>query len=129
MPRVQRIPLYTFLFILLLSIFICLQNAGAQDESTKQEIEFLIASVAGSHLTFVRNGECHTCKEAADHIRKKYDYFKAKIKTPEDFICLCASKSLLSGEPYMVQTKQGEIPVEKWLEQKLSEHAKSKNHL
>lgn len=87
-------------------------QAGGKAETTGQLIAYLIGEVAASPLTFIRNGERHSGKEAADHIRKKYDYFKPRIESVEDFIRLCASKSLISGKPYLVATRQGDIPVE-----------------
>jgi hypothetical protein len=37
-------------------------------------------------------------------------------KTPEDFIRLSATKSLMSGKPYMVKTKAGQLlKSETWL--------------
>ncbi len=88
-------------------------------------VDFLINAVAQSHLTFIRNGEKHTSAEAAEHIKMKYDYFRAKIKTPKDFIGLCASQSILSGKQYLVITENGTIPVATWLEQNLFNHEKS----
>lgn len=125
MQRTSKIAFYCLLALLLFSTNVYVGNAQAQPERTPQIIDFLINAVAQSHLTFVRNGEKHTCDEAAGHIKQKYDYFRSKIKTPEDFICLCASKSLLSEKPYLVITEEGTIPVASWLEQKLAEYEKS----
>jgi hypothetical protein len=84
----------------------------------------LIDQVAKSHLTFTRNGSDYSSQEAADHMRNKYEYFKSRIESPEDFIRVCASKSLESGKPYLVSTAQGRVPVEKWLGEILIEHWK-----
>ena len=85
-------------------------------------IAYLIEQVAKSHLTFTRNGTEYSSQEAADHIRYKYDYFKSRIESPEDFIHVCASKSVESGKPYLVSTAQGKVPVEKWLGEILIAH-------
>ena len=127
-PRIYKIALCSLLAFLLLSIISYGEEARGEEENTQQVIEFLISTVAQSNLTFIRNGENHTCSEAAMHIRQKYDYFQSKIKSPEDFICLCASKSVLSGKPYLVETEQGKIPAEKWLSEKLIEHVRSQKH-
>ena len=95
---------------------------GSQRENAEKTIAYLIDQVAKSHLTFTRNGTEYSSQEAADHIRKKYEYFKSRIKTPEDFIHVCASKSLVSGKPYLVSTTQGKIPMEEWLGEMLIEH-------
>ena len=74
-------------------------------ESLEQTIAYLTGYVAESKATFIRNGAEHTPAEAAAHIKAKYEHFKGEIKTPEDFIRLSASKSLLTGKPYLVRTR------------------------
>jgi hypothetical protein len=110
-------------FLVFSAVFIA-TDARSETESTQERIDYLINEVAQSNLTFVRNGEKHTCDEAAGHMKAKYDYLRSKVKSTDDFICLCASKSMLSGQPYLVITQQGTIPVAKWLEQRLAEHTK-----
>ncbi len=107
-------------------LFFCFIAYGgepcSQKESPEKVIAYLIDQVAESHLTFTRNGTEYSSQEAADHIRNKYEYFKSQIESPEDFIHVCASKSLMSSKPYLVSTAQGKIPVEKWLGQILIEY-------
>ena len=122
--KTPKIIIYA-LGILLFSCFIAYGGEpGSQNENTHKVIEYLIDHIAKSNLTFTRNGIEYSSQEAADHIRKKYEYFKSQIKSPEDFIRLCASKSLVSGKPYLVSTTQGKIPVETWLGEILIEHEK-----
>lgn len=109
--------------ILLLSCFTAHGGEpGSQRETTEKVFAYLIDQVAQSHLTFTRNGTEYSSQEAAAHIKNKYEYFKSRIESPEDFIHLCASKSFVSGKPYLVSTAQGKIPVEKWLGQILMDH-------
>ena len=92
-------------------------------ESLDDSIKYLLDYVANSHATFVRNGHTHTPQEAVDHIKAKYEHFKNEIKTPEDFIRLSASKSLLSGQPYLVRTADGkETRLDAWLTEALKKH-------
>ena len=85
-------------------------------ESLEQTIDYLIDYVGKSKTTFIRNGQSHTPAEAVAHIRAKYDHFKGEIKTPEDFIRLAASKSLLTGKPYLVRAPEGkEMHLDEWL--------------
>lgn len=124
----------TILLIGLMTLFVPTlpaqeMQAGGKAENTGQFIAYLIGDVAGSRLTFIRNGERHSSEEAANHIRKKYEYFKYRIESPEDFIRLCAAKSLISGKPYLVVTHQGEVPVEKWLGQLLAARRKTRGTL
>ena len=92
-------------------------------ESLEQTIAYLIDYVGSSKAMFVRNGAEHTPAEAASHIKAKYEHFKNQIKTPEDFIRLSASKSLLTGKPYLVRTSDGkETQLDAWLTEALKEH-------
>ena len=49
-----------------------------------------------------RNGKRYNSEGAYSHVKKKYDYFREKIKTTEDFIEYSASKSTMSGKFYVV---------------------------
>lgn len=72
------------------------------------EIEALLAYV--QHLdgaVFIRNGGEHTPAEAAAHLRMKWEKQAAKVRTAEDFIALCGTKSLTSGERYRIRFKDG----------------------
>jgi len=92
-------------------------------ESLDDSIKFLLDYVAKSDVTFIRNGQKHTAQEAADHIKAKYEHFKSEIKTPEDFIRLSASKSLQTGKPYLVRTRDGkETRLDEWLTDALKQH-------
>ncbi len=92
-------------------------------ESLDQTIGYLINHVGKSNATFIRNGVSHTSAEAVAHIKAKYEHFKGEIKTPEDFIHLAASKSLLSGKPYLVRTPDGnEMHLDAWLTDALKHH-------
>lgn len=104
------------------------KEADGKSENTGQVVTYLIEQVARSHLTFIRNGEGHSCEEAAKHAQTKYEYFKSRIETAEDFIRLCASKSLISGKPYLVVTPQGEVTLESWLGQILMEYRRTHEH-
>jgi hypothetical protein len=110
-----------FLVVVLLLGGLAWPALGA--ESLEQTISYLIDQVAKSNVTFIRNGTEHTPAEAAAHIKAKYDHFKSQIKTPEDFIRLSASKSLLTGKPYLVRTRDGkELHLDEWLAEALKAH-------
>ena len=89
---------------------------AANGEKLAAAINYLLTFVEKSDCTFIRNDRPHTAQQAAAHMQRKYDHFKDEIKTPEDFIRLSASKSLISGKPYMVKTKSGrQLKSETWL--------------
>jgi hypothetical protein len=122
MNKISRIALYLLIIFTLFTSLLFTAPSEAQDKSTQQAISYLISAVANSHLTFIRNGERHTSDEAVKHMMEKYNYFKARVKTSEDFIHFCCSESMFSGKPYMVETAQGTIPTEVWLSQILTKH-------
>ena len=110
------------IFILILS-GAALVKAQPAVEDSSQAIEFLLNYVAGSDMSFIRNGTTYTAQEAAAHLKSKYDFFKAQIQTPEDFIRLAGSKSILSGSPYLVKTRDGKMQNSAdWLGAVLNDH-------
>jgi len=115
--------------LLLSCMFANLGQAGSQGDSAEKVCVYLIDKVAKSKLKFVRNGTEYTSQEAANHIRRKYEYFKSRIESTEDFIQMCASKSLISGESYLVSTAQGNILLEKWLRTILKEYGERYHQL
>ena len=99
------------------------------DESLNQTVDYLLDYVAKSDATFIRNGQTHTPQEAVNHIKAKYEHFKSEIKTPEDFIRLSASKSLQTGQPYLVKKRDGkEMPLSDWLTDALNAHRSQAGH-
>ena len=105
-------------------IFLALSGGQVvRAEPLAESINYLLDYVANSHATFIRNGQTHSPQEAVDHIKAKYEHFKSEIKTPEDFIRLSASKSLLTGQPYRVRTADGkETRLDEWLTAALKAH-------
>jgi hypothetical protein len=112
-------------FFILITMLCALPFCAAETEPLSKTVDYLIAQVEKSDLKFVRNGDEHTGKEAAQHMRRKYDHFKKEIKTPEEFIEKCAAKSELSGKPYMVKKSDGTtLKCEDWMKTLLAEHRK-----
>ncbi len=109
-----------FWAMLLLAVFIGSCFAGT--DPLKERIDSLLKAVEKSDAKFVRNGDEHSGKEAAEHMRRKYDHFKKEIKTTDDFIAKCASKSETSGKPYMIKTADGTtMKSEDWMKARLAE--------
>ena len=100
----------------------------AGGENITAAIEHLLSFVAHSDATFIRNKKDHTGEAAEDHMRKKYEHFRKKIRTPEDFIRLAATKSLLSKKPYTVRTAEGNvIASSEWLQAELKRYREEQN--
>jgi len=88
-----------------------------------ETIQYLLDFVKDSQCIFIRNNKAHNAGEAADHIQRKYEHFRDQIQTPEDFIQLTATKSLMTGEPYYVRLKDGKkITSEAWLLKALEDY-------
>ena len=88
------------------------------DTALEGEIEYLLARVNNSSYVFVRNGDDHDSADAARHMRRKYEHFddKGRIQSIDDFIELAATKSMITGKPYMVRFPDGsEMPTAEWL--------------
>ncbi len=82
----------------------------AQDSREAAKIQYLIASVEDLRgATFVRNGAGYDCREAAAHLRLKLKAAGTRVKTADDFIRLCGSRSSLTGEAYRIRVADGTI--------------------
>jgi hypothetical protein len=97
-----------FLFMILAFHLSCF--AGAPEE-----IASLLLFVEQSECTFMRNGKHYDAPEARRHIEKKYNYFKDRIHTAEEFIQYSATKSTMSGKPYRVECNGVGMTSSDWL--------------
>jgi hypothetical protein len=88
--------------------------------SPEAEIDHLLTVIAGSSCTFIRNGVAYDGAQAVDHIKDKYEHYREDIRSAEDFIALAASKSAMTGKPYLVQCDAAEMPAAEWLTRELS---------
>ena len=94
--------------------------ADSQQDVTLQEIDHLLNFVANTSCQYDRNGTIHTGPEARDHINMKYEYYKKKVKTAEDFIEYSATKSKISGRRYKINcTGEESVNASDWLLQEL----------
>jgi hypothetical protein len=97
------------------------------DAQTKAEIDELITFVRTSDVRFIRNGKEYSAAECADHLRDKLGKARDRVRTTNDFINGAASKSYLSGKPYMVKFADGRTqPTGEWLRAHLAEARKNK---
>ena len=96
-------------YLLCCSLLMLLSTtAYAISESEHQKVMFLLNKLSEyDNLTFVRNGSEYKADAAVKHLLRKYDCAKDDLKTAGDFIIHCASRSSLSGKPYLVIYKNG----------------------
>jgi hypothetical protein len=85
-----------------------------------EEIDHLLGFVAASPCAFMRNGVAYAGAQAAGHIKDKYEHYRSDIHSAEDFIALAASKSMMSGRPYLVQCDAATMPAADWLAKELA---------
>ena len=85
------------------------------------------ASSGASLHANIRNGTEYSAAEGADHLRDKLSKAGNRVKTTEDFITGIASKSYLSGKPFLVKFADGRTqPTGDWLRAHLTEMRKKK---
>ena len=118
------------LIIVVISMMLVSIPAGSEkksEEAKKNDLEATIAHllehVRTADVVFIRNGKEHSAEDAAKHIEKKYNHYKKKIKTPEDFIEKSATKSMMSGKLYQIRLKDGTVISNKdWLTAELTRY-------
>jgi len=86
--------------VLTLSSVVIVSTIAADTES---EIQHLLATVAESPCSFMRNGKTYSAEDAASHLSMKYSRGKKYVASTEQFIDRIASKSSLSRQPYHIQ--------------------------
>jgi hypothetical protein len=91
--------------------------------AAKAEVAALLDKLKTSSCEFNRNGDWHSAADAKTHLERKLSYLEDKklVKTAEQFIDLGASRSSMSGKPYLVRCG-GAAPVESktWLTRELA---------
>ena len=88
------------------------QIESAIELTEAQKIDKLIAYIADTEAKFIRNGNEYSGVDAAKHLRMKREKAGKKITTAKQFIDYLASKSSMSGEPYLMKFKNGStLPV------------------
>ena len=100
----------------------------AQDSRETAKIQYLIASVETMQgATFIRNGLEYDTRQASAHLRLKLKRAGDRVRTAEDFITLCASKSFMTGEPYQIRLADGTtVKAEAFFRKKLIAFAKGR---
>jgi hypothetical protein len=80
-----------------------------KNEETKK-IELLLVRIeAMPNVVFIRNGKEYSANKAAEHLRLKWEKAGRHVKTAEDFIELCGSRSSISGKLYKMRFADGGI--------------------
>lgn len=115
---------YLKVILIVLICFCAAQVIAKQnDDQVTHEVEQLIDFVRISNCTFYRNGSWAEAGKAADHINRKYQYVKKRglVKTAEDFIKYAATKSSMSGKPYLVKCDGESLNCAEWIQAELDQ--------
>ena len=84
--------------------------AGAQAPGEADRIRELITTIETlPGAQFIRNGIAYDGKAASDHLRLKLKAAGERVKTAEDFIRLCASRSSVTGMAYRIRLVDGTV--------------------
>lgn len=85
-------------------------TASAQAPDEVRKIEYLISSLEKmKDAEFIRNGTAYNSKQAAEHLRLKWKKGGTGIKTADDFIKLCATRSYITGQTYKIRFANGRM--------------------
>jgi hypothetical protein len=93
------------ILILAMLVFSVASFAKDNNGETQREIAHLLTYLKNSNCEFNRNGTWYSPDKAVSHLNRKYQYLlkRGLIKSTEQFIDRAASKSSMSGKPYLVK--------------------------
>ena len=113
-----------WLFVVALAALMLCVDVGADvSDADRHEIQHLLEYLRTSGCAMERNGEKHDSEDASSHVQKKYDYFRSRIQSTEDFINYSASKSTMSSKYYLVHCEgQPAMRTRDWLLEELHEY-------
>jgi len=128
-PQVGSIQVATMHGMKTLILVLSLILAGAAlaegpSPAAAREIQQLFTALQGSKCEFYRNGTWYDADKAAEHLHRKYDYLlgKGQVASAESFIDLAATRSSMSGKPYLVRCGNAQpVPSRDWFNGKLKQ--------
>jgi len=106
------------------ALLVALLLAAPTAPAVRAEIDQLLARLESSGCQFNRNGSWYPAAEAKSHLLRKLEYFddRSGVASTEQFIALVASRSSVSGKPYLVQcASAAAVESETWLTARLRE--------
>ena len=111
-----------WILVFLVLLWSGLASAQVPASVAAREVAQLFSALEHSNCQFYRNGSWYGAAKASAHLRRKYDYLldRGLVKSAEDFIELAASRSSMSGKPYLVKCGDA-LPIESkaWFTKKL----------
>lgn len=132
-PVHHREPKANFLLLSLLASLFAFTSITASPAplTEKQKIAALLDTITTSKIEFIRSGQAYSPARARAHMEFKLGRAGDRIKTAEQFIEYIATRSYLTGSPYLIRFPDGKtVPAGSWLRQKLAiiiaEHEKKR---
>ena len=90
---------------------------------SQQEIDHLLNYVESTPCQYERNGTLHNGRMARGHIEMKYNHYRKKVRTAEDFIKYSATRSSISGSQYQIICPNAEaVNASDWLQVELNQY-------
>jgi len=118
----RRTVVWIVVLVAAVAAALLVPRPGTAEGSEREAIEALLRAVDESGLVWIRNGSEHDAHAAAEHLRTKWQAAGARVQTAEDFIEGIASRSSMSGRPYLVRLPDGSTePAADWLRARLAE--------
>jgi hypothetical protein len=107
--------------LLVVLVLLLVVRAYAQDSREAAKIRYLLESVEGLEgAKFIRNGKAYDALSASNHLRLKLKNAGDRVRTAEDFIKFCGSKSSMTGAPYLIKLADGTtVKAEEFFRKKL----------
>lgn len=102
---------------------------SADENTTKAEIDHMLAEVAESGCVFIRNGDEHDADAARDHLAMKRRRGRRHFDTADEFIEKIASRSSFSGKPYHIRCDGDQKTAKLWFEDALSAYRAEQNRI
>lgn len=98
--------------------------AGAAElsETSRREVDELLARVAKSGCEFYRGGSWYSAEKARDHLERKYRYLAVRnlLGSSEDFVAMAGTRSSMTNEPYAIRCSGAAAqPSAAWLTDEL----------
>lgn len=110
--------------VLLIGIVVLLVagTLSNSDRRVSNEIRDMYNFIHCSDVVYIRNGREYSVDAAINHIKRKHKRFHKKIKSTEDWIKYCATKSIMSGRYYMVRDGNIKMRCCDWLLKNLKKY-------
>ena len=106
------------LFVVLTCIVATVDAAAPLSSTARAEITGLMSRLEASGCEFNRNDTWYTSAEATSHLQRKAKHLddKGTVESAEQFIELVASRSSVTGRPYLVKCGGGSpVKSREWL--------------